>query len=956
MSCSPFDAQYNAASAVSFDPGSVLRLIKTSWKEPRASQFFNGLVFCYPFTNQTYFQVSFSRLWCGSWWLTTCLQFDWPAEITGLERIALTAKGDLQRTLSVQRIWETPASGPVSSASPETPVTQTRRVNLMCEGHVACVCISTIKMSTQETAHLFLEEKFAIGQMFRRMSKPAAFQLISAGVEPSLAGHGQENLWRTYTLKTDGFECEIKEIFPDRRMFASPQSAECWMHRVPTADEGVVPDKTPKKHDGILFRSSNLTSIMELTIASFNIRYDTQAFNIVPLGSEGDIFPRVNTSNVEWGERPWYQRRAPLADQVLWENPSVIGFQELYKVLWNQIGDLAQLLGEGWGWTGVCRNDGKRQGEAVPIFWRKDVATLKNVEHFWLSDTPEKPGSVGWDAGQTRMATLAEFTTVKNELPFYVFNTHYDERGLQARTESSKLILDHVDKLVDRISPSGQAPLIFLVGDLNSPDTEDGYRSLTRWRYVDDGSSPQQGGHTFFLDSRYELHTRVSNFNTARLLGARYGDWLATFTGFGEHDHRNVIDVVLVADTGAVAAVSPAGTRDRQDNAQKVMQTGQQQWAVTRYGVIPNRFEGGFLVSDHRMVVPLHPTTSFSMNRTLAIRLARRSQLPRQLAKVASTRAVSGTAAESPQQARHGHLPGVPSSAITTKMHFFNSVLESKSIPTYRVLDGSGVVIEGAEVPEMTSYGEEASVVGSAAALADTDEVLGQYREMGVLLWRNFGIDRVMAQCFGNEHDKSTKGRQMPVHFSSPDHHFHTISSPLATQIPQAAGVAYDPARRGKDVSVCYFGDGAASEGDFHAGLGMASVLGGPSIFICRNNGFAISTPTTEQYAGDGIASRGPGYGMDTIRVDGNDVLAVLGAVREARRRALSGSDGGRAVLVECMSYRVGHHSTSDDSFAYRAKQEVEDWKKIGMLNLNTCRLISQPATCTLWNNECVSE
>ncbi|QRV86531.1 pyruvate dehydrogenase E1 component alpha subunit [Ceratobasidium sp. AG-Ba] len=355
------------------------------------------------------------------------------------------------------------------------------------------------------------------------------------------------------------------------------------------------------------------------------------------------------------------------------------------------------------------------------------------------------------------------------------------------------------------------------------------------------------------------------------------------------------------------------------------------------------------------------------MNRLVALRLPRRSQLPRQLIRAASSNA-NVTAATTPQPARHGHLPGDPSSAITTQMHFFNSVLESNSIPTYRVLDGDGAVINGAEVPEidrefarriyenmmllpaldtvlynvqrqgkisfyMTSYGEEASVIGSAAALSDTDEVLGQYREMGVLLWRNFGINRVMAQCFGNEEDESTKGRQMPVHFSSPDHHFHTISSPLATQIPQAAGVAYalkrDPARRGKDVAVCYFGDGAASEGDFHAGLGMASVLGGPSIFICRNNGFAISTPTSEQYAGDGIASRGPGYGMDTIRVDGNDVLAVLGAVREARRRALSSGDGGRAVLVECMSYRVGHHSTSDDSFAYRAKSEVENWKKI---------------------------
>jgi endonuclease/exonuclease/phosphatase family metal-dependent hydrolase len=202
------------------------------------------------------------------------------------------------------------------------------------------------------------------------------------------------------------------------------------------------------------------------------------------------------------------------------------------------------------------------------------------------------------------MATLAEFTTVESDLPFYVFNTHYDERGLQARTESSKLILQHVNQLVNRVSPSVSAPLIFLVGDLNSPDTEDGYRSLTRWRYVNDATSPNQDGHTFFLDSRHELHTRVSNFNAARLLGARYGDWLATFTGFGEHDHRNVIDVVLVADTGAVAAVSQANTRGGGDTTQKVMQTGQQQqWAVTRYGVIPNRFEGGFLVSDHRMVV-----------------------------------------------------------------------------------------------------------------------------------------------------------------------------------------------------------------------------------------------------------------------------------------------------------------------------------------------------------------
>lgn len=230
----------------------------------------------------------------------------------------------------------------------------------------------------------------------------------------------------------------------------------------------------------------------------------------------------------------------------------------------------------------------------------------------------------------------------------------------------------------------------------------------------------------------------------------------------------------------------------------------------------------------------------------------------------------------------------------------------------------------------MTAYGEEATIIGSAAALASDDEVLGQYREMGVLLWRGWGIDPAMAQCFGNEEDLASKGRQMPVHWGSPAFHFHTISSPLATQIPQAAGVAYalrrDPLRRGKNCAAVYFGEGAASEGDFHAGMLFASTISSPTLFIARNNGFAISTPSSEQYYGDGIAARGPAYGMDTIRVDGNDVLAVLGATREARKRCV---ESGRGVLIEAMTYRVGHHSTSDDSFAYRARQEVEDRKRI---------------------------
>lgn len=175
----------------------------------------------------------------------------------------------------------------------------------------------------------------------------------------------------------------------------------------------------------------------------------------------------------------------------------------------------------------------------------------------------------------------------------------------------------------------------------------------------------------------------------------------------------------------------------------------------------------------------------------------------------------------------------------------------------------------------------------------------------------------------------------MPAHlpFAILTEQQHTISSPLATQIPQAAGAAYalklqrltDPNIPPRIVA-CYFGEGAASEGDFHAALNIAATRSCPIVFICRNNGYAISTPTLEQYRGDGIASRGTGYGIDTIRVDGNDIWAVREVTKRARKLALK--DGGRPVLIEAMSYRISHHSTSDDSFAYRARVEVEDWKR----------------------------
>eukprot|EP00698_Gefionella_okellyi_P005893 TRINITY_DN15326_c0_g1_i1.p1 TRINITY_DN15326_c0_g1~~TRINITY_DN15326_c0_g1_i1.p1 ORF type:complete len:427 (+),score=88.05 TRINITY_DN15326_c0_g1_i1:36-1316(+) len=281
------------------------------------------------------------------------------------------------------------------------------------------------------------------------------------------------------------------------------------------------------------------------------------------------------------------------------------------------------------------------------------------------------------------------------------------------------------------------------------------------------------------------------------------------------------------------------------------------------------------------------------------------------------------------------------------------------NFPVYRVMDPSGVVKDESQIPEftkeavvkkyvsmlqigemdailydaqrqgrisfyMTSAGEEGIHIGTAAALSLDDVIFAQYREVGVFLWRGFTLDDVMNQCFSTHADEG-KGRQMPVHYGSRKANIQTISSPLATQIPQAAGAGYAmKLAKSPGCCVCYFGDGAASEGDFHAALNMAATTQASTMFICRNNGWAISTPTSEQYRGDGIAVRGPSYGIDTIRVDGNDIFAVQNATAKARELTMTG----RPTLLELMSYRRGHHSTSDDSTRYRGKKEIEWWNE----------------------------
>ncbi|KAK8948993.1 hypothetical protein KSP39_PZI006009 [Platanthera zijinensis] len=224
----------------------------------------------------------------------------------------------------------------------------------------------------------------------------------------------------------------------------------------------------------------------------------------------------------------------------------------------------------------------------------------------------------------------------------------------------------------------------------------------------------------------------------------------------------------------------------------------------------------------------------------------------------------------------------------------------------------------------LTSTGEEAINIASAAALSNEDVIFPQYREPGVLLWRGFTLQEFANQCFGNKSDYG-KGRQMPIHYGSSKYNYFTVSSPIATQLPQAVGAAYSLKMDKKNAcAVTYFGDGGTSEGDFHAALNFAAVMEAPVIFFCRNNGWAISTPTSEQFRSDGVVTRGQAYGIRSIRVDGNDALAVYSAVHMAREMAVFEA---RPILIEALTYRVGHHSTSDDSTKYRLVDEIEHWR-----------------------------
>jgi pyruvate dehydrogenase E1 component alpha subunit len=290
------------------------------------------------------------------------------------------------------------------------------------------------------------------------------------------------------------------------------------------------------------------------------------------------------------------------------------------------------------------------------------------------------------------------------------------------------------------------------------------------------------------------------------------------------------------------------------------------------------------------------------------------------------------------------------------------STLQREPDDMVRVLDEDGQVVEGAEVPDlddeelvdmyremtlarhfdqravslqrqgrMGTYpplaGQEGAQIGSAHALGDEDWLFHSYREHGAALVRGLSLTRTLRYWMGDE-----RGNEIPG-----EGNIFTIAVPIATQIPHATGAAW--ASKLKDerkAFLCYFGDGATSEGDFHEGLNFAGAYDVPAVFFCNNNQWAISVPREQQTASATLAQKAEAYGFEGVQVDGMDPLATYKVTKEAVDKAKADDPeadpeigtAARPTMIEAVQYRFGAHTTADDPSVYRDEEEVEEWKQ----------------------------
>jgi pyruvate dehydrogenase E1 component alpha subunit len=289
------------------------------------------------------------------------------------------------------------------------------------------------------------------------------------------------------------------------------------------------------------------------------------------------------------------------------------------------------------------------------------------------------------------------------------------------------------------------------------------------------------------------------------------------------------------------------------------------------------------------------------------------------------------------------------------------STLQRDPRDRVQVLDEDGRVVDGAEVPDleddtliemyrqmrlarhfdqravslqrqgrMGTYpplsGQEGAQVGSAAALDPQDWMVPSYREHGAAYVRGLELDETLRYWMGDE-----RGNKLA------DLRIFPVAVPIASQVPHATGAAWAAKMQGNDdeAFICYFGDGATSEGDFHEGLNFAGVFDTPTVFFCNNNQWAISVPRERQTASATLAQKAHAYGFEGVQVDGMDPLAVYKVTKEALEKAKNPEAAGddapghasRPTLIEAVQYRFGAHTTADDPSVYRDDEEVERWK-----------------------------
>jgi len=215
-----------------------------------------------------------------------------------------------------------------------------------------------------------------------------------------------------------------------------------------------------------------------------------------------------------------------------------------------------------------------------------------------------------------------------------------------------------------------------------------------------------------------------------------------------------------------------------------------------------------------------------------------------------------------------------------------------------------------------SSLGQEASQAGSAYALLERDWMFPYFRDAGSMVVRKFPLSSYVLYWMGDE-----RGMKIPDSQNN-----FMVCIPVSTQVLHAVGAAFALKMQKKNaVVMVYMGDGATSKGDFHEGLNFAGVFNLPVVFVVENNQYAISVPVSRQTASKTLAQKAIAYGIDGVKVDGNDVFAMFAAAKAAIEKARSGKG---PTLIESYTYRVGDHTTSDDASRYRSKDEVEAWKK----------------------------